>query len=238
MIEEYYQIKNLPDFSFLNEKKHVISLVGAGGKTSIMFSLANYYAKKGLKVIVTTTTHIKKFQNVNYVTNLKQLEAAFKANDYAVIGKECEDNKLKMLDYDQLKQFIKLADIVLIEADGAKNKSFKVPNFKEPVLIDECDIVIGVVGLNSLNKKYQDACFRLEEALKFLDKKADDLIEVDDMVKVILAEKGLKKDVKDRDYFVVLNNCEPKQKEKANEIVKKLSLSMEQEKIKIIMKEG
>ena len=45
-------------FPFLTEKGHVISLVGGGGKTTLMYAMASCCARKGWKVLVTTTTHI------------------------------------------------------------------------------------------------------------------------------------------------------------------------------------
>lgn len=50
------------DFPFLKEKGHVISIVGAGGKTALMHMLASYSADLGHKVIVTATTHIMLLQ--------------------------------------------------------------------------------------------------------------------------------------------------------------------------------
>ena len=40
-----------------NNKKDIITIVGAGGKTSLMLS-ASSYLRKDYKVLVTTTTHI------------------------------------------------------------------------------------------------------------------------------------------------------------------------------------
>ena len=38
----------------------IISIVGAGGKTSTMYDLAEELAKKGARVLITTSTHIAK----------------------------------------------------------------------------------------------------------------------------------------------------------------------------------
>ena len=45
-------------FPFLKEKGHVISIVGAGGKTTLMNAMAHVYQGRGQKVLITTTTHI------------------------------------------------------------------------------------------------------------------------------------------------------------------------------------
>ena len=43
-----------------------------------------------------------------------------------------------------------LADIVLIEADGAKRMPCKAPAAHEPVLLPQCDTVLAVAGLSAL----------------------------------------------------------------------------------------
>ena len=45
-------------FSFLTEGKHIISFVGAGGKSSLIDATAKWSSSQGKKVLVTTTTHI------------------------------------------------------------------------------------------------------------------------------------------------------------------------------------
>ena len=46
-------------WNFLHDnKKHIISLVGGGGKTTIMYELAEHFAEQGKRVVVLTTTHI------------------------------------------------------------------------------------------------------------------------------------------------------------------------------------
>ena len=46
------------DFPFLTEKGHIVSLVGGGGKTTLMYAMAAHCARKNWRVLVTTTTHI------------------------------------------------------------------------------------------------------------------------------------------------------------------------------------
>lgn len=46
------------DFPFLTEKGHIVSLVGGGGKTTLMYAMAVHCVRKNWHVLVTTTTHI------------------------------------------------------------------------------------------------------------------------------------------------------------------------------------
>ena len=47
-------------FPFLAEKGHVVSLVGGGGKTTLLYAFARHCAAKGWRVLVSTTTHIRR----------------------------------------------------------------------------------------------------------------------------------------------------------------------------------
>ena len=41
-----------------DQQKHIISLVGGGGKTTIMYELAAFFAQQGRRAVCLTTTHI------------------------------------------------------------------------------------------------------------------------------------------------------------------------------------
>ena len=43
---------------FLTRNGHTVSLVGGGGKSTLMYFLAGYCARQGRRVLVGTTTHI------------------------------------------------------------------------------------------------------------------------------------------------------------------------------------
>ena len=46
-------------FPFLAEKGHVVSLVGGGGKTTLLYALSEHCARRGWRVLAGTTTHIR-----------------------------------------------------------------------------------------------------------------------------------------------------------------------------------
>ena len=55
----------LKDLPVLGETGHVISLVGGGGKTTLLYALARHYSAQGQRVLVSTTTHIRR-PDANY----------------------------------------------------------------------------------------------------------------------------------------------------------------------------
>ena len=133
-------------FPFLAEKGHVVSLVGGGGKT---------------------TPHIRQ-PGENYAADEAALASLWAAGRYAVAGVPAEQGKLTALPPEQLTRWMAQADMVLLEADGAKRMPCKVPAAHEPVLLPESDIVLAVAGLSALGRPLREVCFRLEQACALL----------------------------------------------------------------------
>ena len=77
-------------FSFLEEKGHIISFVGAGGKTTWMYRMAEYYSARGYRVLVTTTTHIWIPEGNGWVKSLEEAENKWNKGEYVVVGEEAK----------------------------------------------------------------------------------------------------------------------------------------------------
>ena len=60
------------------------------------------------------------------------------------------------------------ADLVLVEADGAKRLPVKVPGPAEPVIPGDTDLILCVYGLKALGQKGEKCCFRMEQAKTLL----------------------------------------------------------------------
>lgn len=195
-------------FKCLQEKKHIVSLVGAGGKTTVMYQLAEHFANLGEKVLVTTTTHI--FQPAcNFAQSVAEVEALWKAGCYAVVGDiEAETGKLTQLSANVFENYCSLADLVLVEADGAKRLPCKAPAENEPVLLPESDMVVAVMGLDALHQPIQEVCFRLERVMEVLGVASEHCLNEEDVVELLLSEQGAFKNVGQRAYFIVLNKCD------------------------------
>ncbi len=196
------------EFPFLKEKGHVTAIVGAGGKTALMDTLASCYADTGNKVIVTTTTHILRPSRYPVAENLEQLNSYLKNHWIVAAGADAPHGKLCILEHMLMADYRKAADTVLIEADGAKHFPCKVPIETEPVIPKESDIVIGVAGMDALGQPLAKACFRKEKAMELLGVKEGHLLTEADIVKILLSEQGTRKGAGDREYYIVLNKCD------------------------------
>lgn len=133
----------------LGVRTGVTSVIGSGGKTSLLAALARELPGT---VVLTTTTHILPFADVPLVTsaNAGNVRAALAESRVVCVGSQAEkDGKLVTpeLGVDALAS---LADHVLVEADGARGLPLKAHAPWEPV-IPACSgrtiLVLGASGL-------------------------------------------------------------------------------------------
>ena len=124
----------------------VTAIIGGGGKTTLIETLAGELSKKG-KVIITTTTHIRRPEQ--YETLLDATEAAVSAalerSGIVCVASQAESGKL-CAPWLSMGTLAQLADFVLVEADGAKRLPLKAHASHEPVIPEEAQRVIMVIG--------------------------------------------------------------------------------------------
>lgn len=186
----------------LNIKKHdVMSITGAGGKTTLMFTLAEelkYY----YKVLVTTTTKIYVPQKgYNYISKSEdefQYYNKFNNNGIYVYGSGVNsENKLIGLSLERLKEQIPYFHITLIEADGSKKKPIKGWRDNEPVIISDTTKNIGVISIEVIGKEANEQnVHRLEQFLHITGADKGDKINLNHILKLIFHPNGLFKNAK------------------------------------------
>lgn len=197
---------NEKELPFLAEKGHIVSLVGGGGKTTLLYAMAAHCARKSWRVLVTTTTHIRQ-PAACYAPDKAALSALWQAGRYAVIGTPAENGKLTMPP--QLLRRMAQADAVFIEADGAKHHPCKLPAAHEPVLLPQSDIVLAVAGLSALGKSLREVCFRYDTIRpQFLAAAPDASLTPPVLAQLLASAQGGRKAVGDRQFYAVLNQAD------------------------------
>jgi probable selenium-dependent hydroxylase accessory protein YqeC len=156
-------------------KGDVVSIVGAGGKTTILYGIVSELRHHGMTVITTTTTNM---QTPRHTTTMPPLVYAEEEEDWmatvrkrvdqygsaTVVGVQEREDKLRGLRPEQIGSLRGLADCVLLEADGARGRSFKAPSSYEPVIPDVTTLTIVMVGLDVLGMPLEDSIVhRLEQ---------------------------------------------------------------------------
>ncbi len=189
-----------------------ISIVGAGGKTTILELLADDYRARGKQAIVTTTTHMfypddrwafTSCEDLNYIQN------ELRVHQIVWVGTPCENGKIKSVSEDMQKSLLNLPCPILVEADGSKRLPFKIPGEHEPVLFPSTTNVFGVLGMDALHKKIGEISFRSQMVAEFLEKTPEDTLEEADFVRIIQSKQGLKKQVTSHmDFKIILNKVD------------------------------
>jgi probable selenium-dependent hydroxylase accessory protein YqeC len=138
----------------------VVSIVGAGGKTSLMYRLAKEARALGQKVLITTSTRIMVPEKSRY--DQLDLSGQLFAHQQSVapgiyIGgsqnsQDKEQQKMAGVDVALLQRRLPLFDLLLIEADGAARKSLKGWLENEPVIVNLTSHTVGVVDIQSIGK--------------------------------------------------------------------------------------
>lgn len=183
------------------EVQRIISFVGAGGKTTLVYTLAKELAELGKRVIVTTTTHIEK-PTQNYCEWGQKIHV--NPGEVLSIGIDCHNGKIKGLEQEAYPKLLEYADFLIIEADGSKKKPLKVPARYEPVIIPETDLVVGVLGLNSIGKPIMEMAHRASDVAAFLKKQEHDIVTINDLEYISFSENGLKKGITS-EYRIIWN---------------------------------
>lgn len=203
----------------------VISIVGAGGKTSTMYDLAEELAAKGARVLMTTSTHIAKPDQYEMAVVTKLADLDLTTHRILAAGKQAEGPngswKLAMPEdlgeEHVMERLLTQFDVILIEADGSKRLPLKVPSETEPVLIPQTGLVIACAGLTAGGKTFGSTCFRFASHGGWLHRNAEDGIGAEDLVLILMDERGSRKGVDGRYYRVLLNQADTEKEQKLAE---------------------
>lgn len=212
------------------EKKRprIISVVGAGGKTTLIYRLAEELKRKGLHVLITTTTkmYVPKRRFISWESgideeedkgkqeNAKRMEEKIRGKLHeegiVVVGRTLNgEEKFTEISEEVRSILPRLCDVLLVEADGSRQKPVKVPAEHEPVLFPASDLVIGVLGMNSVGQRILEAAHRPEDVAAFLNTSVEHRITEEDLEKIAESPLGLKKGV-DCEFEAVGNVYESK----------------------------
>ena len=95
----------------------IISVVGSGGKTTLIKKLAAQYTNEGKTVFVTTSTHMFIEEDTLLTDDADTIIHRLQEKCYAMAGIP-EGEKIKALSRETYEAVCSFADVVLVEADG------------------------------------------------------------------------------------------------------------------------
>jgi len=160
------------------QRGDVVSFVGAGGKTSALFRLANELRGEGWRVLATTTTRMAPYEveRAPVVMQLGRKVTAAEIRDrlsehgFVFVSGEVSANANKIVGIDPYKVAGLVdsvdSDVLLIEADGARRLPLKAPYDHEPVIPVDTTLVVSVGGMDALGQPLDDEHIYNAERIK------------------------------------------------------------------------
>jgi len=151
-------------------RKPVIALVGAGGKSSLLFRLGDELAGRGQPTLLTATTRMWASQldrapfaliTASPATLAFELPTSLRGygQALALAGPAGEPGKLAGLAPEAICRLAALDEVgaVVVEADGSRERPLKAPAAHEPVVPACATHVVTVAGMAAVGKPLDDA---------------------------------------------------------------------------------
>jgi probable selenium-dependent hydroxylase accessory protein YqeC len=160
-------------------EREMISLVGAGGKTTLMFRLARELFLEGKKVVTTTTTKILEPGSGETAflfihpdeDRIKRfvLQRLDQYHHITLARERLESGKLKGVSSGLVNDLwsSREIDTIIIEADGAAGRPVKAPREKEPVIPSNTTLVVAILGVDGAGMELnEENVFQAERVSK------------------------------------------------------------------------
>jgi probable selenium-dependent hydroxylase accessory protein YqeC len=178
----------------------VVGVVGAGGKTTLCYRLASEARAAGWRVLVTTTTHMGTLPRETTGPVVVEedgdpragLVRALREEGIAtLLGRRVRQDKLGGVAPERVDELAALADLTLIEADGARQRSLKTPAPHEPVVPKSATLLVVLAALDVLGRPFsEEAVHRIERVAAVTRRLPGEAVGVDDVVATLCDPQG------------------------------------------------
>ena len=172
----------------LQNGRGVTALIGGGGKTTLMNTLASELKSRG-KVIICTSTKIKLPERYPTLFGASEddVAAALAVHDVLCVAEKSVEDKLcaPKLPFETLSQ---LAPYVIVEADGARCLPLKAHASHEPVIPAVSQRVVTVIGIDGIGKRIAETCHRSAFYAQIAGVSENDVVTPEIAARVVNAE--------------------------------------------------
>ncbi len=200
----------------------LVGIVGAGGKTSLMYGLGHEFLAAGRPVLLTTTTRIRRPERrqVPRVVlgpeaeeTAGRIDRGIKESGAVLAALEETDSKLKGFTPEYVEELYNSCRqwTVVAECDGAMGKSLKVPRDHEPPMAPSTRVFVVLVGVDCLGRRLDDdLIFRPLDIARLTGRGTGDTVDEQLVTETVLSEKSyLGRKPPGARMCVVLNKVSP-----------------------------
>lgn len=217
-----------------NAHSGVISCVGAGGKKTTMFRLAEAHAGR---VGITATAHIEFFpKNLDATCYIGDEDALLEAisvdHDSRVMAFARPSSRFGRragVSVDAIPRFKEAGkfDLMVIKADGARSRFIKAPAEHEPVLSRHTDTVIPVLSAKVIGQPLsKELVHRVKLFSELVELEQEGEIKPEHVARLLSSEQGSLKGVGTATVIPVINMVDDAELEKVATLAAEQALSM------------
>ena len=189
----------------------LVSVVGAGGKTTLTFAVASQLSGRR---IITTTTKMGRDQHGDAPVLIDpsddEVAEALVSHELVQVWGGVDRHKAIGCDPDSVGRWLTLADHVVVESDGARRKPFKAPRVFEPPVPQLSTTVIAMIGADALGRVIADRCHRPLRVAAVGECSPYERLTPAIAARVLTSHRGTRKNVPANARFVVaINKVKP-----------------------------
>lgn len=175
-------------------RHEMVALVGGGGKTTALFALGRCLSGS---VILTTTTKMGRDRTAGHVPLFApsdaELEAALARSGSVLVWREDAGHKACGVAPEACDRWFDLADHVIVEADGARQRPLTAPSPFEPVVPTRTTMLVACVGVTAFGRVIADQCHRPMRVAAAAGCSPYDRLTPARLARLVLGERGLRK---------------------------------------------
>lgn len=182
--------------------QELVAFVGAGGKSTLLLELGNELAAGGARVVLTTTTKMgagqaRQARVVCQSTDLEAVSAALDQSGPVMVVATDDGHKVTGPSPGIVSRMYTagVADYVLVEADGARGRSFKTPAEHEPVIPSATTAVVVVFGIDAIGRPIIEMCHRPDRVAALAGLAVSDVLDAAAAVRVVTHPEGVMRSV-------------------------------------------
>lgn len=175
-------------WELLSVRPGVTALVGGGGKTTAMYTLARELSARGT-VICAATTHIVPPDHLPVLYDQEEtaVAGALAVHGCVCVGTLAEEGKLTAPAL-PVEALAALADYVLLEADGSRRLPVKAHLPHEPVIPACAGLTAVLVGASGFGRPVRETVHRWERFCQLTGASPEEAVTADNLAASLNAE--------------------------------------------------
>ena len=176
-------------------RRELVSIVGAGGKSTILFALGRDLTAAGARVILTTTTRVgadQPSEPICWSADVADVAAAFLVGLPVFVAAGRAPGKIVGPSPEAIDRLFAgtAPAYVVVEADGAHRMAIKAPADHEPVIPSASTTVIVVASLAAIGHPISEVAHRPERVAGLIGAQPGDLLTLEGAAAVMLHPHG------------------------------------------------